>query len=447
MSQIRARALGQAFAENRPHLVQRGHLTPLIPASEYADRRAKVLARMKPNSLAIVPGNVVQFASPSVFHPFRQDPTMQYLTGFLEPDACLLLHKDSDSSVAEQILLVNEKDTWAEKWEGERTGSALVPEILGIETALPNSDLRRTVSSLIGKVSHIYADLSPKATVRAGPFYHHELNPLISHNSKASVSELSDLVSPLRAVKSENEIDAMRMAAEISAIAYNRAFRQEFYSEHQLHAFFDFMFRNSGGESDAYLAVVAGGSHALTIHYVRNDDVLQPGDLVLVDAGARYGGYCADISRTWPVNGQFSMPQRDLYEAVLNVNKACIEKCTVASGMSMHDLHRFSEQQMQIELANAGLELPPSLVSVAYPHSIGHHLGLDVHDLSTTGPLQANNVVTIEPGVYIPFDDRFPKAYQGIGIRIEDNIVVGKTSYENLTIDTLKEADEVERLK
>ncbi|PRT56936.1 Intermediate cleaving peptidase 55 [Wickerhamiella sorbophila] len=444
MSQVRARALGQAFAENRPHLVQKGHLTPLIPPSEFADRRAKVLQHMKPSSLAIVPGNVVQFASPSVFHPFRQDPTMQYLTGFLESDACLLLHKGSDSSIAEEILLVNEKDTWAEKWEGDRTGTELIPELLGIETALPNSKLRQTVTSLLGSVSTVYADLSPKATVRAGPFFHHEL-PALAHNSKASVRELSDLVNPLRAIKSENEIDAMRMAAEISAIGYNRAFRQEFYSEHQLHAFLDFMFRNSGGESDAYLAVVAGGAHALTIHYVRNDDVLQPGDLVLVDAGARYGGYCADISRTWPVNGKFSGPQRDLYEAVLNVNKACIERCTVSSGMSLHDIHRFSEKQMQIELANAGLELPRSLVSVAYPHSIGHHLGLDVHDVSVQGQLEANNVITIEPGVYIPFDDRFPKAYQGIGIRIEDNIVVGITGYENLTIDTLKEVEEVQR--
>jgi intermediate cleaving peptidase 55 len=186
--------------------------------------------------------------------------------------------------------------------------------------------------------------------------------------------------------------------------------------------------------------------HALTLHYTRNDDVLRDGDLVLVDAGGRYGGYCADISRTWPVNGKFTGPQRDLYQAVLNVNKACIELCTESSGYSLSDLHAKSEELLYSELTNAGLKLTRHQLRELYPHYIGHHLGLDVHDLNSSklDPLKSNQVVTIEPGVYVPDTPKWPSHYRGIGIRIEDNVVIGPESYENLTIDALKEIEDIE---
>lgn len=438
-------SFGQALAANRPHLVQKGFLTPLIPLSEYAGRRTRVLDAMPPRSLAIFPGNQTHFATPSVFYPFRQDPNLQYLTGFLEPNACLLLYKAGNSSTT-SVLFANEKDEFAEKWEGERTGTKLIPETFGVDVSLSSSpvQLRDAIANLLNDVDNIFVDTDPKATVRYGPFFNHEMPQILG---RRVVRPVGPLVDPLRLIKSENEIDCMRTAAEISAAAYNQAFKLPFKSEHQLHAYLDFMFKQGGCETDAYLAVVAGGPHALTIHYVRNDDVLRDGELVLVDAGGRYGGYCADISRTWPNNGHFTEPQRDLYEAVLAVEKECIKLCTESSGLTMYDLHRHSVMAMQRELTNAGLALSPTLVSEVYPHSIGHNLGLDVHDGSAphNAKLKANQVTTIEPGVYVPADDRFPKHFHGIGIRIEDNVAVGKDNYEVLTEDTLKEVEDLER--
>jgi intermediate cleaving peptidase 55 len=221
----------------------------------------------------------------------------------------------------------------------------------------------------------------------------------------------------------------------------------QFFKEADLHAFLDYQFRINGCEMSAYLPVVASGSHALTIHYTRNDDVLRNGELVLVDAGGKFGGYCADISRTWPVDGKFSGPQRDLYQAVLNVNKACIDLCVASNGLSLSDIHRKSEDLLYTELLNAGMNISRSQLRELYPHYIGHNLGIDVHDLktaSTLDPLKPNQVVTIEPGVYVPQTDQWPKHFQGIGIRIEDNVVVGESSVEVLTVDAYKEINEIE---
>lgn len=444
---MRKPTFGQALHLNRPHLVGAGFLTPNITAAEYASRRQKLLQSMQPDSLAIVGGNRVQFASPSVFYPFRQDPNFQYLTGFLEPDSCLVLYKDKQSN-SQELLFVPEKDEFAEKWEGDRTGTVEARKQFEIEAVLPNTQIRDTLRTLIGAAHAVYCDTDPAVTVRQGKFFNHELPALASAKIRASEPTATQMVHKLREFKSEAEIDCLRTAGEISAQAYNLAYKQEFISEHQLHAYLDFMFKQGGCESDAYLAVVAGGSHALTIHYVRNDALLNDGDLVLVDAGGRYGGYCADISRTWPVNGKFSDPQRDLYEAVLQTEKECIALCTTKTNFSLYDLHRASEISLRTNLKNAGLDLSAQQLSIVYPHMIGHQLGLDVHDIalreSNLKPLRANQVVTIEPGVYVPYDDQFPKHFQGIGIRIEDNIVVGDT-YENLTQDCLKEVADVER--
>lgn len=444
MSRI-ARKLGQALHENRPHLVGSGFLTPLVTAKEYAVRRKGIFDQMALNSLAIYGGNRIQFATPSVFYPFRQDPNFQYLTGFLEPDSCLLLHKRGREE--EAILLVPEKDEFSEKWEGERTGSKRAAGIFEISSVLSNKQLYETVKALIGAASTVYCDTDPKITVRQGPFFNHELPALVS--AKLNSVPASHLAQKLREIKSEAEIDCLRTAGEISAAAYNNAYKQQFISESQLHTYLDFMFKQGGCESDAYLAVVAGGDHALTIHYVRNDDLLKDNDLVLVDAGGRFGGYCADISRTWPVNGRFTEPQRDLYSAVLSTEEECIAKCTVDSQFSLFDLHRFSEKSLQVNLKNVGFDLSLTQINAVYPHMIGHQLGLDVHDISLPGsssqPLRANQVVTVEPGIYVPHDDQFPKHFQGIGIRIEDNVAVGPSNPEVLTAECLKEIDELER--
>lgn len=443
----RVRSLGQALFENRPHIVGKGFLTPLIPKSEYVARREKLLGLMEPNSLAVFGGNRIQWASPSVFYPFRQDPNFQYLTGFIEPEACLLLYKGVDSKTSKSVLFVPEKDEKLEKWDGDRTGTVAARDIFGFNETRANTELQDAVSQFVSQAETVYADLEPEIVMRQTAFFNKHLSQLTS--SKLSSTPASHLAMTLREIKSESEIDCLRVAGEISAEVYNMAYKAQFYTETQLQAFLDSNFRQLGCESESYYPVVAGGAHALTIHYVRNDDILKAGDLVLVDAAGRYGGYCADISRTWPVNGKFSDPQRDLYEAVLATQKDCIKKCTVESGMSMYDLHFFSENSLKSNLNNIGFNLDTDALREVYPHMIGHQLGLDVHDIHlplTSGkPLREKQVITIEPGIYVPFDNRFPKHFHGIGIRIEDNVVIGAKSYENLTESCMKEVSELQR--
>lgn len=446
---------GQPLFETRPHLIAKGDLTPGISALEYFARRQRVLDEIPDQSAVIISGNRTQFATDSVFYEFRQDQNFYYLTGFLEPNAALILHRES-ANQCRSIFLVPESNPEKELWDGDRTGTKGAIEYFNADEAHPTEDLPSVVSQVLRSVKRVYADVNPPKG-RFLPFFQPPslssqptLQELLQ-DSSSSVTELGSAVALIenhRIVKSEQEIDCIRTASEISGLVYNLAYQNRFASEHALHAFLDYQMKINGCELPAYLPVVAGGSHALTIHYTRNDDVLRDGDLVLVDAGGRFGGYCADISRTWPVNGTFTEPQKDLYQAVLNVQKKCIELCSVSQGHSLSGIHQASLWHMRTELVNAGFkELSEKQLLKLYPHYVGHNLGLDVHDITTASriePLKAGQVITIEPGVYVPDSDEWPRHFRGIGIRIEDNVVIGQDSHEVLTVDALKEIGEIE---
>lgn len=451
-------AAGQPIHETHPHKLRPGEITPGITAQEYYARRQIILESLPDKSLVIIPGNDVQFATSSVFHEFRQDPNFFYLTGFLEPQSALVLYKENENTM-ESIFFVPGKDAHAELWDGVRSGPNGAIEMFNADRAYPFTDIYSKLETLLAQVDTVYMDTFDSKDANRFPkfFKSHGQNVLKgslgellrNSTSRKDFKSAVALVEKSRLVKSEAEINVMRIAAELSSAVYNKAYATSFSSEAQLQAFLDYEFRMHGCEESAYLPVVAGGAHALTIHYTRNNDLFNDGDMVLVDAGGRYGGYCADISRTWPVNGRFSGPQRDLYQAVLNVNKECIKLCTVASEMSLHDIHKRSEDLFFSELKNAGFSsLSRRDVNLLYPHYIGHNLGLDVHDITQPprfSKLLPGQIVTIEPGVYVPNDERFPKHFRGIGIRVEDDVVVGQNGCEVLTAYTLKEVDDIEK--
>lgn len=433
---------GQAIHENRPHLVHRGDLTPGITAEEYYVRRMNILQSLPDNSAMIVSGNVTQMATTAVFHEFRQDPSFYYLTGFLEPNAVLVMYRENADKM-HSVFFVQEADKMAELWDGERAGTMGAVEIFNADRAYPIYRLEEQVAKLASEAKIIYTDAWE-------PRFPESVRKMFSHFKGVQCLPATPIIEQGRIIKSEQEIDCMRAASEISAIGFNRAMSRQFESESELHAYLDYQFRIGGCEMPAYLPVVAGGSHALTIHYTRNDDLLRDGDLVLVDAGGRFGGYSADISRTWPVNGKFTAPQRDLYQAVLNVEKECIKMCT-SQGAAFDDLHRKSEDLLYSELLNAGFTtLTRGKIRELYPHYIGHHLGLDVHDIKNAGrfdKFQTGQVITVEPGVYVPDNESWPKHFRGIGIRIEDNVVIGPHEPEVLTVDTVKEIEDIEALR
>lgn len=226
--------------------------------------------------------------------------------------------------------------------------------------------------------------------------------------------------------------------------------RQAWTTEKDLNAFLEYSFKTNGCDTSAYVPVVAGGKNASQIHYVRNDDVLLEKDLVLADAGGEYGNYITDITRTWPISGIFTPPQKDLYNAILATQRTCTSLCRANASNSLDKLHRIAEETLKDSLSQLGFDMSGNALETLFPHHLGHYIGLDVHDTpgqSRKEPLQIGQCVTVEPGLYIPDTDRWPAAFRGMGIRIEDSICVQDEHPLVLTTEAVKEVDDIEALR
>lgn len=247
----------------------------------------------------------------------------------------------------------------------------------------------------------------------------------------------------------------MRLAGKASGRAITSAMRRHWKFEKDLQNYLDYAFTQSGLSGPAYVPVVAGGRRGRMIHYVHNTSTCDVGETVLVDAGGEYGFYVTDITRTWPVSGKFSPAQKDLYSAVLKVQRRCVALCRASAGLSLDEIHRVAESGLIEELTKLGfdgLRTYPgdSLMDLLFPHHVGHYVGLDVHDTPGYGrsiPLKAGHCVTIEPGVYVPDDERFPKHFRGLAVRIEDSVCVDDDSTINLSIEAVKEVADIEALR
>ncbi|KAH9271122.1 hypothetical protein BASA83_006664 [Batrachochytrium salamandrivorans] len=269
-----------------------------------------------------------------------------------------------------------------------------------------------------------------------------------------TIKPFSNIIDSIRLFKSQAEVALMREAGRISGRAFVKAMRYTSpgVTEHQISAILEYESKMMGASGLAYVPVVASGKNSLTLHYVQNQQILRDGDLVLVDAGAEYGGYASDITRTWPVNGKFSQGQKHIYEIVLEVQKRLISRCCEASNTTLDELQHEATALLQEKLAILfGRSISISEINTLYPHHVGHWLGMDVHDTPTIRrnvKLVQGMVVTIEPGLYIPDSLFYPEIYRGIGIRIEDDIAVGGPSTGGspivLSADTPKEIVDIE---
>lgn len=456
---------GQPTFETRPHYISRGDLTPGISALEYYQRRLNLAKKLPDNSIAILIGNQTQFSSGAVFYDFQQNNDLFYLTGWLEPNSVVILEKKSNAGNDDGILLhmlVPGKNPKVELWEGEKLGLEGAYDFFNADLVEDVSKVERYVKGLLEKNDNVFVDLPGIPGSFKSFFGGNEPTGLAAMilRSRKSPKPLTPLIAELRSLKSKGEISVMQKAGQISSQAINRAMAKvgsgsPLRTEKSLGKYLEYEFVIGGCDKQAYIPVVASGKNALTIHYTRNDDILFEDELVFVDAGGKLGGYCADISRAWPNSPKgFSEPQRDLYEVVLNTNKKCIEMCSEDKQLSINDIHEFS-----INSLAQGLRSLPGFSGVSnnvvglllYPHYIGHHLGLDLHDIPSVSKHQKlvkGNVITIEPGLYIPQTHNFPKHFQGIGIRVEDDVAVGWTSSDiiNLTRECVKEVGDVVRL-
>lgn len=446
---------GQPVHETHPHLLAPGELTPGITAQEYADRRSRLAAQLPDKAIAIVAAADTVFRSGSVFYKFHQDPDFLYLTGFTEPEALAVIGKDGAGTDHTFHLFVREKDPKAEVWEGARSGIQAAKDVFNADDAGDIDRLKNLLPEFIGEASHVYTDVTQPDTNQSA------FNRFLYGRSKKStqfndligsskVNRLRPLMNDLRAFKSPAEIEIMRTAGKASGRAHTDAMRRAWTQERQLDAYLRYRFISHGCESSAFEPVVASGKHALGIHYVRNDDVIADDDLVLVDGGGKYGGYIADITRTWPASGKFSPAQRDLYQAVLSVQRSLISLCRGTANMHLDKLHNIAEQQLTEQLNQIGFDLSGKDIEALFPHHLSHYIGMDVHDTvgySRKVTLQEGHCITIEPGIYVPDDERWPKHFRNMGIRIEDSVAIQEDDPFVLTSEAVKEVVDIEALR
>lgn len=428
---------------------------------EYPKRRRQLMQLMSPNSIAIVPSAPVTVRNRDVEHPFRQDSDFYYLSGFAEEHAVLVLIPGREHG--EYVLFCQEKIKEQEIWTGRRVGPEAAPQVLGCDDAFPISDIDDILPGLIEGKDRIYASLG------VSPEFDRQLMQWVNH-IKAQVrngatpphefSALDHLLHDIRLIKSPAEVALMQRACDISADAHTRAMQmvKPGMYEYELEAELMRTFMAAGSRWSAYPSIVGTGENACILHYTQNNAEIKDGDLILIDAGCELDYYASDITRTFPANGTFSAPQRQLYQLVLDANYAAIAQ--VKAGNHWNQPHEAAVRVLTEGLVKLGLlqgDVDELIEALAfrqfYMHKTGHWLGMDVHDVGEyriDGEwriLEEGMVMTIEPGLYIaPDDETVDAQWRGIGIRIEDDVVVTKTGCQVLTSKVVKDIDAIEAL-
>jgi Xaa-Pro aminopeptidase len=392
---------------------------------------------------------------------FRPGSDFWWLTGFVEPDCVLVLLPGRDGEDGRTVLFLRERVKAEEIWTGRRLGVEAAPAALGVDEAYPITELWRKLPDLLtGQDRVMYRSGEDEDRDRRMLQLAASLRRRVRNGVAAPLEwvDPTELLHELRLHKSEGELAAMRSAAAITAEAHTAAMAQTApgVGEHEIDALIDYTFRRRGSTGQAYSNIVAGGANACVLHYVENDQPLEDGDLLLIDAGAEWEFYASDVTRTFPVNGTFTAEQRALYEVVLGAQKAAVE--AIEPGVTFASIHDVAVEHVTRGLVDLGLVEGPVDKAIEderykpfYMHKTGHWLGLDVHDCGlyhvagSSRVLEPGMVLTVEPGIYVdPDDDAIEARWRGIGIRIEDDIVVTADGHENLTASIPKEVDEVE---
>lgn len=435
-----------------------------IPRSEFVTRRQRLLDALPANSIALIPSATMQVRNSDVDYAFRQDSDFYYLTGFDEPDALLvLLSRDDNTGAPGQVVIFcRERDKTMEIWHGYRLGPEQAVAELQVDQAFANSEQDTQLPKLMQGCTQIFYSRHKAALDAQVRGWRDSLN-MAQRQGKVvpkGVQQLDDLLSEMRLYKSANEIAVMREAGRISAEAHSQAMqasKQGVY-EYQLEARMNFHFAMHGCRQAAYPAIVGSGANACVLHYVENSAPLQDGDLVLIDAGCELDYYASDITRTFPVSGKFSAEQKALYELVLKAQLACIDM--IKPGVLWQDPHDLSVKILVEGLVELGLlsgDVDELIKGEAYRefymHRLGHWLGMDVHDVGDYRqdgewrPLEPGMVLTVEPGLYVAPDNMDVEArWRGIGIRIEDDVVVTESGCEILSAGVPKQVADIEAL-
>jgi Xaa-Pro aminopeptidase len=415
---------------------------------------------MGPDAVAIVLGSKIVSRSRDTEYPFRQDSDFWYLTGFDHPNAVMVLRTDGGPAYT---LYVEARDRSAEIWTGYRPGVEGATRDYDADEAHSNDRFLPAISTLLGKAKRIYHVLGRDAAVDAKIVETLEAQRLRSRQESTPADAIVDprsIIHEMRLFKEPAELDIQRRVSEITREAHEAAARlaRESAHEYELQAMLEYTFRRRGARGPAYSSIVGGGSNATILHYIANDQKLRDGELVLVDAGAELEGYASDVTRTYPIGGRFTGPARSLYEVVWAAQEAGLARCEPGSTLpQIHDaaVHAMVEGLVALSILEGDVEelIAREAHRRFYMHSTSHWLGLDVHDVGAyridgePRPLEPHMVFTVEPGIYVsPDEEGVDPRFRGIGIRIEDDVVITESGHENLTGAIPKAPDELEAL-
>ncbi|HMC95228.1 MAG TPA: aminopeptidase P N-terminal domain-containing protein [Polyangia bacterium] len=430
------------------------------PSSIFADRRAQLAGRLGPGGALLLMSPPERLRNGDAHHKFRQDSDILYLTGFAEPGAAVLLRPGHPTTPF--VLFVRPRNPAEETWTGRRAGVEGAVRDFEADAAFSVDELDDKLAEIVAGAEEIHYPFGREPALdlaiarllgrlRAGERR--------GRRAPVRLCEARLTLHEMRLLKSPDEVAVQRRAAAITAEAHIAAMSaaRAGGSEREIEALIDYTFRRRGGTGPGYTTIVGGGANATILHYVENNGPLVPGQLLLVDAGCEVDGYTADVTRTFPIGARFTEPQRRLYEAVLETQQAAIE--AVKPGATLDAIHEAVVERLTGHLVALGLlhgEVPALIASGAYKtfymHRTSHWLGMDVHDVGfyaergVARALVPGMVLTIEPGLYIAEDAAVPAEYRGLGVRIEDDILVTATGHENLTLDTPKSVAEIEKL-
>jgi Xaa-Pro aminopeptidase len=428
-----------------------------VNAKEFARRRRHLMELIGSSGIAILVAAPERVRSRDTLYVYRQDSDFYYLTGFREPEAVAVLVPGRPQG--EFLVFCRERNPEREQWDGPRAGPEGAVAAYGADDAFPIADLDDILPGLLERSDRVYYSIGGNEFDQKLLAFIQTLNSKRqSGHAPSELVALDHLLHEMRLFKSRAETATMRQAARIAVSAHSRAMRacQPGMKEYELEAEFVHEFRRHGAEC-SYPPIVAAGVNACILHYRSNDAPLQDGDLVLIDAGCEHGMYASDVTRTFPVNGRFSAPQRELYEIVLEANHAATAKAV--PGNHWNDPHDAAVLAVTRGLKNLGLlegRVPQLVKTQAYRqffmHKTGHWLGLDVHDVGDYKVadhwrlLEPGMVMTIEPGIYVSATDKsVAKRWRGIGIRIEDDVQVTREEPEVLTQGLPTTVQEIER--
>lgn len=419
------------------------------------------MERLGQDSVAIIASAPEATRSNDTNYRYRQNSDFYYLTGFDEPEAIAVIAPNKEQKFT---LFVRPRDPEREIWDGRRAGVEGALAEYGADAAFPIGEFREKLVDLISNARNLYYRIGGGSPELDDQLIRQIASMRIlgrkNINPPEAIIDPGAILHEMRLIKSADEIELMQRAADIAAEAHVEAMKQvrPGMMEYEIEALLEFNFRKNGASAPAYTSICGGGPNATVLHYVTNDAKLRDGDLLLVDAGAEYKGYASDITRTFPVNGRYTAAQRDIYDLVLATQVDCVKRAR--PGVTMDELKNHSIEMLTEGMVRLGLlEGEPSKLieeekyKQFYMHGLGHFLGIDVHDVGRyyhdgeSRRLEPGMVITVEPGLYVSENtENIPDKYRGIGVRIEDDVLITEDGQRVLSSKVPKQAEEIEQL-